>query len=1081
MMNFCRFSPRPLPSLGLLFSTIGLVSGSIAQAQTSTPLFPVTPEIGPPAIFSVLADFNGDGKLDLASWQGGTSTVLSVTLDVAGSTPTTINTPVCESVNPASPFAVGDLNNDKKPDVVMSCAGYTAVLFGKGDGSFHAPVYYPTVGVGTPTLVDLNGDGYLDVAILEALRADSLATLSVYLNEGDAAPGTLGAPSVNSTNTPASLIFELVSGDFNGDGKQDLLILGNALTSGYLTVLYGNGDGTLQAAQTQTLPSGLSLTGTVALGDFNHDGTTDVAYLSVSECCVVGVPATSIQIVLGSSNGTFAKGAALPIQPNSYAWSLAAAQFTNDGNLDLVASGNAITTVFRGDGKGGFTQGESYAASGVPLVGDLNGNGKPDLLLQTGGTPTGAGLYLLYGNGDGTFQGVPTVPTNTNGNMVYADLNGDGIADAVYQTSALDANGDSSIVSALGRGDGTFAILNQAIPLSGNGASPLVMGDFNGDGKPDLAVVTGNLTCPAPSGNSGTLSIYPGNGNGTFGTAISVTGLPAAAGASTPVVGDFNGDGKLDLVIPYGYSCTDEYPLPPGGLIFVPGNGDGTLGTPVYFSTGTYGTNLFASDLNKDGKLDLVWQGISLSPGPPPSGTVYLGNGDGTFKQQPINLSGSATGRLIWLSDLNGDGYPDLMSEPGLYGNLVIYAGNGDGTFQTNPFYTVQLPAETAVETASVGDVNGDDNPDIVVMYSGLQAATGAQISVFLGNGKGDFAVDSNTYFAGTPNDGIGSPNIYDRTSMALVRVNNQAPALSSDTTLDILANTSFGLTSLLNQKNPPPTTPTLFSSTTTLQASTTSGNLNVQITLTATVSGVNPTGSVTFVAGSTTLGTATLANGVAMLQTSFAAAGSYSVIANYSGDANNAQSASGTVMITIIAPDFTIAANPQNLTIQAGQSGTVTLTLTPAGGYTGTVNLSCTGLPSEASCTFSPSALTPSGNSAVTGQLTISTTAASSASLGNHQPANIPWIPTGTLALAGLVGLAISPARNRRWNSRLRVMSMLLILTAGWISLQGCGGGGNSGTKNAGTPPGTYAINVTAGGSNSEAQHSVALNVTVQ
>jgi hypothetical protein len=219
----------------------------------------------------------------------------------------------------------------------------------------------------------------------------------------------------------------------------------------------------------------------------------------------------------------------------------------------------------------------------------------------------------------------------------------------------------------------------------------------------------------------------------------------------------------------------------------------------------------------------------------------------------------------------------------------------------------------------------------------------------------------------------------------------------------------------------------------------------------------------------------------VAMLQTSFAAAGSYSVIANYSGDANNAQSASGTVMITIIAPDFTIAANPQNLTIQAGQSGTVTLTLTPAGGYTGTVNLSCTGLPSEASCTFSPSALTPSGNSAVTGQLTISTTAASSASLGNHQPANIPWIPTGTLALAGLVGLAISPARNRRWNSRLRVMSMLLILTAGWISLQGCGGGGNSGTKNAGTPPGTYAINVTAGGSNSEAQHSVALNVTVQ
>jgi hypothetical protein len=271
----------------------------------------------------------------------------------------------------------------------------------------------------------------------------------------------------------------------------------------------------------------------------------------------------NVQILLGSSNGVFAKGTTLSIEPSPLVPSVAATQLTNDGNLDLITSGNGITTVFRGDGKGGFTQGASYGASGVPIVGDLNGDGKPDLLLEALGTPTGAGFYLLYGNGDGTFQGVPTVPTNTNGNMVYADLNGDGIADAVYQTSALDASGDSSIVSALGRGDGTFTILNQAISLGGGGLSSLVMGDFNGDGKPDLAVVTGNRGCPAPTGNDGTLSIYPGNGNGTFGTAIAVTGLPSDAGLSAAVAGDFNGDGKLDLVIPYGYSCTNEYPLPP--------------------------------------------------------------------------------------------------------------------------------------------------------------------------------------------------------------------------------------------------------------------------------------------------------------------------------------------------------------------------------------------------------------------------------------------------------------------------------------------------------------------------------------
>ena len=392
-----------------------MISPGISWAQSQAPLFPVTPEIGQPAISSVLADFNGDGKLDLASWQGGTSTVLSVTLDVAGSAPTTINTPVCTSIG-AGPFAVGDVNNDKKPDVVMSCTGYIAVLIGKGDGTFEAPVYYANQGgtYTTPALADLKGDGYLDVAIITALG--NTTSLTVYLNEGSAAPGTYGAPKNYSLGPVSRAIYGPVSGDFNGDGKQDLLVL----TDTNLIVSYGNGDGTLQPEQTQALPTSTYFQ-TAAVGDFNHDGATDVAYTALSECCSAGAP-NNVQILLGGSNGVFAKGTTLSIEPSQLVPSVAATKLTNDGNLDLITSGNGITTVFRGDGKGGFTQGASYAASGVPLVGDLNGNGKPDLLLQALGTPTGAGFYLLYGNGDGTFQGVPTVPTNTNGNMVYAEL-----------------------------------------------------------------------------------------------------------------------------------------------------------------------------------------------------------------------------------------------------------------------------------------------------------------------------------------------------------------------------------------------------------------------------------------------------------------------------------------------------------------------------------------------------------------------------------------------------------------------------------------------------------------------------------
>ena len=134
--------------------------------------------------------------------------------------------------------------------------------------------------------------------------------------------------------------------------------------------------------------------------------------------------------------------------------------------------------------------------------------------------------------------------------------------------------------------------------------------------------------------------------------------------------------------------------------------------------------------------------------------------------------------------------------------------------------------------------------------------------------------------------------------------------------------------------------------SATTLQATPTAGNVNGQITLKATVTGDSPTGSVSFAAGTASLGTATLTNGVATLQTSFAAAGSYATTATYKGDQNNAASTSSAVTIVIAAPDFTVTATPASGSVTPGQTATFTFTVTPVGGYAGTVKFSCGTLP---------------------------------------------------------------------------------------------------------------------------------------
>jgi hypothetical protein len=722
--------------------------------------------------------------------------------------------------------------------------------------------------------------------------------------------------------------------------------------------------------------------------------------------------------------------------------SLFLAGTTNDGsNVDLALIGN-YTSILLGDGQGGFQYGNSYDLGGLPASAETGPDGKTNLFFSTG-----VGFSILAGNGDGTFQGtlrILLVQGNFNTTNIYlqfitADLNGDGLSDVVG------IGATRNLVSALGRGDGTFS---SPYTVSGSSIGNLGQGDFNGDGKVDVVGISG-------VNQDSALAFFAGNGDGTFQPDVGAVDLKTP-GALVPVSGDFNGDNHLDVIVPYALG----FPAMGSGLIYVPGKGDGSFGSPVLFSqqNSSVSQGVLVADLNNDKKLDLVW-----------NGAVYLGNGDGTFQQAPLGISG----KPLASADLDGDGIPDLLMGYIGPGSASIYAGNGNGTFQPTPFYTVPLPNQYLSEaSATIGDVNADGYPDIILQYA---TAENNLIAVLFGDGTGKFTLDSNTYNSSFFSD--------ESTGGVLARLNNQAPKLPNDNALDYLSFSSGAVIPLLNQTNPRPVAPTLTGSSTILSVSANTSSEKQQLTFTATVTGFTPTGEVTFTSGATTLGAATLVNGTATLSDSFGAAGTYSVIASYAGDAENQPSTSNAVSIVVAAPDFTVGISPATATITAGQSAVATLTVTTVGGYTGAVSFSCGTLPSLATCTFAPSSVTPGNETAASTKLTITTTAPSAATqrAAVRKLAPVAWVSVAFLLLLPGRG----SKRYRRWIYFVPV----LVLACSLTSLSGCGGSGaSSGRSNTsgatgtpGTPAGTQTITVTATGSTANPSHTVTLQVLVQ
>ena len=482
---------------------------------------------------------------------------------------------------------------------------------------------------GTPTG---GGTWNFTVELTDADGLTSFADLAITINSNAAAGNPV--PFVNQPLVPSSVA--------PGGSAFTLTVNGTGFVSG--ASVHFNG-----TALTTTFVSGSQLTASVPAASVASAGT---ASITVANPSPGGGLSNVAYFPIATSEATisFSNAAGSPVAAPNGSYAVVVADFNGDAKPDLAVEGSFSLAILLGNGDGTFN-----AASGSPInlisasqandpiasglvLGDFNNDGKIDLaVLDSGYTTDNVPVFLS--NGDGTFT-PSSAPGTTNAtaacSIAATDFNHDGNLDLGVGNGVY---GGVSIL--LGYGDAAFNLVPAPpVPAPAIAGCSLAVGDFNGDGILDMAV---------PDITDNTVTILLGNGDGTFtqanGSPISIPGGPSAI-----AVGDFNGDGKLDLAITNATNNT---------VTILLGNGDGTFtqanGSPI--AVGNNPDAIVAADFLNNGKLDLAVANFNDN-----TVTLLLGNGDGTFTQassSPIVVGNGPTSLAV--ADFNDDGRLDLV------------------------------------------------------------------------------------------------------------------------------------------------------------------------------------------------------------------------------------------------------------------------------------------------------------------------------------------------------------------------------------------------------------------------------------
>ncbi len=744
-----------------------------------------------------------------------------------------------------------------------------------------------------------------------------------------------------STYSPAANPCEIASGDFNNDGKIDLVT-----TNGYnnaddtVVVLLNRGSDGFTTAGTYS--SGGRLPHTIGVADFNNDGNLDIVVLNFT---------IASEILFGDGKGGFSTICTIT---TGKCWSrdIAIGDYNNDGNLDFATTDweDGLIFILLGNGSGGFTVShcsDNYKPYGIAAA-DFNNDGNLDLVAANRNDGDTAGVGLFLGDGNGGFSAMTEFSSGgiRAEDIAVGDFNADGNMDVAV------ANQGSFIVGILlGNGNGGFGTTATYNP-DNLGPGELVIADFNGDGKLDIASAGGYL------------SLLLGDGKGSFSTATRLTSGGFALGGVA--ADDFDNDGKLDLAVT---TCQDETVVVSlNSSSAVPVTLKSASGLSFEVAVGTFGAGELIQGGNNafDGYGRLIVGGVAYRS----DNSLYTTEDDGqTIVTGDDTIDGLTVSRQVTVPNTGDEDFARTIDSftnntDTAITTTVTIVGNLGSDDDTRVFATSD--GDTTVEATDqwigTDDADGSGTPAIIHYIHGPLGLKPVSVNVISDNVTWTYEITvaagetvqlaSFTIVGTTQAEAVAAANVL----VTHTGFDGQAAAFLNDTEQAALSNFDFYPVA----------------TTTTLLVSPNPSVYGQSVTFTATVmanvlDAGTPVGTVTFVDGSTTLGTATLdAYGQAVFTTSLLAAGRHEITAVYSGDADSVTSTSTAAIQTVDTAILTIKADNQTKVY-----GTALPMLTASfDGFVNGETLATSGLTGEPSFICTANSDSPVGDYTITAAL---------------------------------------------------------------------------------------------------------------